>query len=212
MDLDILRMMVLVAMLAIPATTDIRTRTVYTDALVMCGAVATSFFAYDIVAGHPRGILWYGPMAVGIIMGIVLPRMGIVGSADGNVMAVASVMLPEYNGMPVAILGIVAGFIGSLAAIILHNVICNLQDAARGAKYCGDLDFITMHIKRAGEKFTTSMVGPVRLSVRNDSIQTDDGTEYFVPESDHGMPVGCAVPAVAYIAAGIATISMFAAF
>ena len=133
-DLDILRIMVLVAMLAVPATTDIRTRTVYTDALVMCGAVAASFFAYDVVAGHPRGILWYGSMAAGIIMGIVLSRMGIVGSADGHVMTVASVMLPEYNGMPVAIFGVVAGFIGSFAAIILHNAICNLQDAIKGSQ------------------------------------------------------------------------------
>ena len=212
MDMDILRMMVMVAMLAVPATTDIRTRMVYTDALVMCGAVAMCFFAYDVIAGHFRGVLWYGLMGVGVVIGLVLPRMGIVGSADGHVIAVVSIMMPEHGGVPVAMLGIASGFIGSMVAMIIQNIVCNLQDAIKGSKYCGDIDFITMHMKRRGEKFTTDIVGPVRLSVRDEKITTDDGDDYFVPEGDSGMPVGCAVPAIAYIAAGVATLSIFAAF
>lgn len=211
MDVDILRMMML-ALLAIPAVADVRTRTVYSDMIIMCGAVAACFFVYDIASGNGRGMPWYGLMAVGIVMGFALSRTGVIGSADGHVMAIASVMMPEYGGIPVALLGIISGFVGSLAAMILLNVACNISDALGGRPYCGDIGFLTMHMKRAGERFTTDVAGPVRVLVRDDAVRTDDGKEYFVAEDARGMPVGVTVPAVAFIAAGVCAVSLFAAF
>lgn len=212
MDVDALRMMVLVAMLIVPAVTDIRTRTVYSDAIMMCEMVAVCFFVYDLMVEVQRGLLWYGLAIIGCVIGTALSKFGMIGSADGHAIIISSVMMPEYEGVPVAILGTMSGFIGGLASMMLYNASCNISDAIRKKPYCGDVSSVTMHMKRKGERFTTIMTGPVRLSVHNDIIRTRNGTEYFALENAEGMPVGITMPAVAFIAAGTCIVSLLAAF
>ena len=205
-----LRAITLASILVVPAAADIRCRMVYRDTILMCWAVSACFLAWDVAQGGLQVLSRYALAALGAAMGAALVRAGAVGSADGHVIAVSSIMMPEHDGVPVAVLGIASGLVGGLASIVLHNAACNAADAFRGLPHCTGADFATAHIKRAGEEFAVKTPGPSRVSVRDGTVRSVDGSEYFAPRDASGMPVGVAAPAVAYLAAGVSVVSLLA--
>ena len=67
-----------------------------------------------------------------------------------------SARLPVYGGMPVALLGTLPRFVGCLVSITTYSIWCNLSGAAAGRRYCKSAWFVSMHMKRPGEKFATA--------------------------------------------------------
>ena len=205
--------MALLAVMVVPAITDLMDRTVYRDTIVMCACFAACFVVYDAIAGDGREPVWYVFMAVGIVVGVVVSRLGLLGAGDGYMMAVASAILPVYNGLPVALLGIISGFVGCFVSITAYNVWCNLTDFSAGRPFCSGILLVGMHMKRQGERFMTTHLGPHKVAVNhNDEIVMPDDEPYFVPAERHGMAVTPIMPGVSFMTVGLATIIALSAF
>jgi len=214
MEFDVLRALVLVTMLAIPAAHDIFSRTVPRDVLVLCGVVSACFFAYgllsDITSGTGYGTAQYVFAVLGVIFGVMVARLGIMGAADGYVIAAASVMMPYCNEVPVALAGAVVGLVCMSVFVLSQNILYNILDIRHGRPYCTGAMFALRHIKRAGERFAVSSLGLRKAAAAYDgTVKDSSGRDYFVPVNAKGMPVHSAMPAVAFIAAGLAAVCAF---
>ncbi len=209
MDLDVLRALVLVAMLAVPAAHDISSRTVPRDVMALCGIVSACFFAYgvlcDIKGDSGYDIAWYAFAALGVAFGALAARLGVMGAADGCAIAISSAMMPYHDGIPVALAGTVMG-LGCMGALaVSQNILYNLQDIRCGRPHCAGVMIALRHIKRAGEKFAVSSLGLQKAAVAEDgAVKNGSGEDYFAPADAQGMPVCSAMPAAAFIAAGLA--------
>lgn len=201
---DVLRLGILLALLAVPAATDIRTRTVSDETIITLAAVAGFLIAYDVFAGASRDVLWYMTMVGGVAIGLASSKTALLGPADGMLIAAASAMLPIYGGVQIILIAAAVGVAGAVAYMLGHNAVLNVSDMLAKRPYCGGVDLFLRHVKRKGERFAVRNIWPAKTKVFENEILGEDGQSYFVDEDIEGEKVCGTYPIILFFAAMLA--------
>ena len=174
------------------------------SALVLVFYGFTSYTAAHIMSG-----------VVGAALGLALILLGrhvtLLGSGDGHIIVISSVIIPWWNGTPVAMFGVLAGCILALLACLAVNVSYNIRDMAHGIPTPFSIDLFITHRKRYGEKFAVnSSKSSFHADIRVDSgTIKSHGVDLFEPETSHGQRVYSAIPMIPYIGAGICAVLFY---
>ena len=162
-EIESLRVLLLISMLGIAGIFDVRTRKVPDVIWLIFGGIGAVLYAWD----YDYGMTPYHVITIftSVFAGMMLWRWKIAGLADAFAVLAMTVILPvhyEFVMMPIIIL--VTAFFLVVIFVSLYNVFLNLSDIIRSrkmdmfsefseSKYKKIFAFVAVHRKRKYEKF-----------------------------------------------------------
>jgi len=165
-DIEILRIFLLVSMLGVSATFDVKSRKIPDVIWLIFGGIGAVLYAWDY-----DGVTSYHIISIftSVFIGMTLWRWRIAGLADAFAIFAMTVILPvhyEFVMMPVMIL--VMSFLLVVIFVTLYNVSLNLLDIIRSKKmdifsefsepkHKKIFAFVAIHRLRKFEKFVMPM-------------------------------------------------------
>ena len=206
---------VLACVLAPAAACDIRHRHVPSYLIYAgygAGAVLAGLHAVHDAIEYRHIVYGLAGASLGAVMLVLGGRIILWGAADGHIIAVSSMILPLWEGIPPVLFGVTAGGTLALCASISANVACNLQDMRSGVFVPFDAYFFAAHRKRRGERFAIraarQRLGGLRVDPDTGAVSCGDGSLFEPPDSE-GQQVCTAIPLLAYISIGIGMVLLW---
>ena len=131
-------------------------------------------------------------------------RGRMMGIPDAVIILTATMMVPALAGLPAGIIMILAGNIAAIIYFVADYAWKNVDDAVHRRPFAHNFG---MHIKRAGERFTTRELHGRLGGMDGETVLDEKGGDFFEKAEARGMEVMTQMPMLTMYLLGVCAAS-----